>query len=353
MTLYSDYSKRFHDLISCLENARRSGRMSHAFLIHAPDSQVRKDFAAVLMQISGCRHIRDGKPDTTCSFCQQIANGTYSDCHNVFPVGKMYQIKVGDRINPEPNTLRYLLEHIGYTSGGNRKFGVINDADRMNTEAQNALLKTLEEPPEDTTMILTTANPEALLPTTRSRCQLLSLPDNKFHFDFPGLKETTEALFQLCFQCGCDLTNIEQAAEKLISVAENLAEVAKNNAEKEFSSVMDAARRSEDNAFIKRAEARMSDAASGTYIRERRSFITAITTFCSQIYMLAANVDERDLPNIELFEHLPIPVNIPIERAQRILAEAEDLEKTLRFNVNDELALRTFAINVAMDIRHC
>ena len=136
MSLYSDYAKRFKDLMECLENARHSTRMAHAFLINSPDPTVRNDFAKVVMQISGCPNSHNGKPDGSCIFCKQVAAGNYADCHSVYPVGKMYQIKVGERINPEPNTLRDLLDHIGYTSGKYRKFGVIHDADRMNKEAQ-------------------------------------------------------------------------------------------------------------------------------------------------------------------------------------------------------------------------
>lgn len=351
MTLYSEYSKRFGDIISCLENARSSGRLSHAFLIHSPDPIVRKEFAIVLMQLAGCKNSRGGKPDCNCSFCKKIANGTYSDCHTVTPVGKMFQIKVGDRLNPEPNTLRNMLDHLGYTSGSHRKFGLIHDADRMNTEAQNALLKTLEEPPEETTMILTSATPSALLPTTRSRCQLLPLPDNKYRFDFAGFEETRQALYDLCFTCGCDLIKIEDAACRLIKVASTLADAAKEAAEEEFSEVMEAAKRSEDAVYIKRAEARKNDAANGAYIRDRRSFISAITTFASQIFLLANGADLTILPNPEIFDHLAVPVSIDKERAARILKEAEELEYTLHFNVSDELALRTFAINTAMDMR--
>lgn len=83
-------------------------------------------------------------------------------------------------------------------------------------------------------------------------------------------------------------------------------------------------------------------------MRERRSFIAAVTTFCSQIYLLSHGVAITDLPNAEMFEHLAIPAEIPPEKAQKILKEAEELDYTLKFNVNSDLALRTFAINVAM-----
>jgi len=349
MSIYAEYSKRYGDLINCLENARANNRLAHAFMIHSPDATVRRDFAKIIMQISGCQNLKNGKPDLICRFCRQVETGIYADCHTVGPVGKTYQIKVGDRLNPEPNTLRDLLDHIGYTSGSHRKFGVIEDADRMGVEAQNALLKTLEEPPPDTTIILTTANPGALLPTTRSRCQLLELPDNKFRFEFSGFDDTRCAVFDLCFKCGCDMVKIEQAASKLIAVSEALSEQTALTVETEFADAMQTAAMSEDPAFIKRLEARKKDAASGAFMRERRSFIAAISTFCSQLFLLAHGVAYADLPNPELFDHLEIPADLSADRAQKILKEAEDLEYTLRFNVNTDLALRSFALNVAMN----
>jgi hypothetical protein len=112
---------------------------------------------------------------------------------------------------------------------------------------------------------------------------------------------------------------------------------------------MQTAAMSEDPAFAKRIEARKKDAASGAFMRERRSFITAIVTFCSQLYLLSDGINPADLPNPELFDRLDIPSVIPRERAGKILKEAEDLEFTLRFNVSSDLALRTFAVNVAMN----
>ena len=347
MSLYTEYLKRYPELVRCLENARASGRFAHSFLIHSPNEKIRREFAVVLAQIAGCKDGKNGRPDVHCRFCKQIENGNYSDMHSLTPVGKMYQIKVGDRTNPEPNTLRDLLDHLGYTSGTHRKFGLIEEADRMNTEAQNALLKTLEEPPPDTTLILTTGNPCSLLPTTRSRCQMLPLPDNCFTFDFSGFDETREALFDLCFNCGNDLSKVEESTQKLLAVAAHLANDAELSAEQLYAETIEAAKRSEDNVIIKRAESRLNDAASGAYIRQRGKFLAAITGFCSQIFLLSSGVDIKELPNPELFSRLTLPAEITPERGSIILKEAEELEYTLRFNVNDELALRTFAINVA------
>lgn len=348
MSLYSEYLKRCPELLECLENARNAGRLTHSFLIHAPDDRTRAEFAIVLEQLAGCLNPVNGRPDTTCPFCRQIENGSYSDLHKISPVGKMYQIRVGDRANPEPNTLRDMLDHLGYTAGKHRKFGVIIDADRMGVEAQNALLKTLEEPPPETTLILCTANPSALLPTTRSRCQTLSLPDNLCRFDFAGVQDAASAVFDLCFNCRNDLCRTEETLQRLLNVMSALADSAEEWAKIEFQDQIAAAANSEDAAFIKQLEARISDAANGEYIRQRRRFIAFITTFCSQLFMLSHGVSPADLPNPDIFNNLTIPLNIPPERGEAVLKEAEELERTLRFNVSDELALRTFAVNLSM-----
>ena len=347
MSLYAEYLKHCPDMIRCLENARVSGRMAHSFLIHAADDLVRSEFAIVLQQLTGCRNAKDGRPDLSCQFCRQVENGSYADLHKISPVGKMYQIRVGDRNNPEPNTLRYMLDHLGYTAGNHRKFGIIEDADRMGVEAQNALLKTLEEPPPETTIILSTANPSSLLPTTRSRCQMISLPDFRPPVEFDGADEVKQALFELCFDAANDLCRTEEALQKMLAVASRLAESARETAEAEFQNLSGSAA-ADDAAFLKQLETRITDAASGEYIRCRRRFTGLINTFCSQIFMLSRGVKREDLPCANVFDHLPIPLEIPEERGNAILKEAEELEYTLRFNVNDELALRTFAVNLAM-----
>ena len=349
MSLYAEYRKRFPALIAALENARSHGRFAHSFLIHSPDEKVRREFTIVLQQIAGCKDSVDGRPDVECPFCRQLERGIYADCHTLTPVGKMYQIRVGEPGTPEPNTLRDLLDHLGYTAGNYRKFGVIEEADRMNSEAQNALLKTLEEPPRETTIILTTANPSSLLPTTRSRCQLLALPDNFCRFDHPWFDEVRQALFELCFTCANDVVKAESLTQTLLSVAAKLAGEAETAAKEKFADQISVAKNSGDTALVKRMEKRLENLSSGAYMQQRRKFLTLIGTFCQQVFMLSNGIPPAELPNPELFAGMKLPETISPQKGEKILQESDDLLNTLRFNVNDELALRTFALNIALE----
>lgn len=99
---------------------------------------------------------------------------------------------------------------------------------------------------------------------------------------------------------------------------------------------------------MKRMETRRSDAASGAYMRQRRCFLTAVETFCSQLFLLSSGCAFEDLPNPELFSGIEIPGEISPSRGSKIQKEAEELLFTLRFSVPDELALRTFAMNIAL-----
>ena len=223
---------------------------------------------------------------------------------------------------------------------------MIFEADRMNDEAQNALLKTREEPPPETTLILSTGNPGALLPTTISRCQQIPLPGNCCVYDFAGAGEVFGALEKLCFgERG--LIAAEYAADTLIRVANGLASAAESRVMESFSEQLAAAGRMDDPAYLKRIENRAADAASGEYMRERSVFLSAILTFCQQLFLLSRGAAFTELANPEVFISGE-PERIPEDFGNAVLHEAEELMTTLRFNVPEDLALRTFAVNIAV-----
>jgi DNA polymerase-3 subunit delta' len=102
-----------------------------------------------------------------CVNCARISDGNHADVRFVEPLAGKKEISI--------QQIRELERELNYRSfSGGRKIAVIDPAMSMNLASQNALLKTLEEPPQDSLIILIAANAGALLPTVRSRC--LRLP---------------------------------------------------------------------------------------------------------------------------------------------------------------------------------
>lgn len=137
-----------------------SGRLPHAVILTGPPgvgkSMAAKAIAAAyLCERHGCFE---------CGVCQRVASRTHPDLH-------FLEIKRGKRdilIDPTRELMQSLASKA--YEGGN-KVAVIDPADRMNEQAQNAFLKILEEPPDGTLLVLVSSHPERLLTTVRSRCQ--------------------------------------------------------------------------------------------------------------------------------------------------------------------------------------
>jgi len=114
----------------------------------------------------------EGGPCGACRACRLIASGSHTDLVLISPTG------ASDEIGIEP--IRALAAGLAlFSVEGGRRIALIERADRMNEAAQNALLKTLEEPPSRTHVILAAAEDSRLMPTIRSRCAVIriGLPD--------------------------------------------------------------------------------------------------------------------------------------------------------------------------------
>ncbi len=163
-----------------LERARKADRVAHAYLFHGPDGVGKRMVALAFAQALNCT-AGDGAPCGTCEACMKISRYNHPDVRIV--ASEEYLVNAGlldwDKGNPsnqikneQLEELSGLFRHKPYMGGV--KVVVVVDAHLMNAFAQNRFLKTLEEPSDDTVIIMITAYPQSLLSTIRSRCQALS-----------------------------------------------------------------------------------------------------------------------------------------------------------------------------------
>ncbi len=151
----------------------------HAVLLVGPPSVGKTTLALDLAAGRLCTHPEAARrPCRTCRGCRLVAAGNHPDLHRLAPGGAGRQIVIGEPppADPAPGTIRHLIGELALLPvEGGARVAVIEQAQRMNEDAQNALLKTLEEPPAGVTIVLCADDEDRLLPTVRSRCARVRL----------------------------------------------------------------------------------------------------------------------------------------------------------------------------------
>ncbi|MEK6674065.1 MAG: DNA polymerase III subunit [Planctomycetota bacterium] len=178
-----------------IQQAIRAERLAHAYVFHGPGGVGKEMFARGLAALLLCSQSEDSAVDAeevgavgvnsvrrgcgNCVECRLVAAGTHPDYHLIH--------RLLHREHPDADVRRrkgvdlgvdvvrcFVIDRVGFRpSRGRAKVFILRDADTMSDQAQNALLKTLEEPPGSTVLILLVENLSALLPTTLSRSQIV------------------------------------------------------------------------------------------------------------------------------------------------------------------------------------
>ncbi|MBI2812790.1 MAG: DNA polymerase III subunit gamma/tau [Opitutae bacterium] len=147
--------------VTVIERAIERTRLANSLLLHGENLGT---LATVAHAIAD-RLLNDPRHQA-----QHFPPKEHPDYFPLRPTKKMRMIRVGESA-AEPGTMREFISRIQKSPQiSHRKVAIVYEADRMNTEAANAFLKTLEEPPANTTILLLTTRPYSLLPTIRSRC---------------------------------------------------------------------------------------------------------------------------------------------------------------------------------------
>lgn len=169
VTLYRKYRpKGFEEIageqeiVQTLKNSLKSNRLAHAYLFTGPRGVGKTSIARLMAKGVNC--LTNGITDTPCNVCEnckEISMGNFLDL-----------IEIDAASNRGIDEIRQLKEKINYSpTKGRKKVYIIDEVHMLTKEAFNALLKTLEEPPEHVLFILATTEPDKILPTIISRCQ--------------------------------------------------------------------------------------------------------------------------------------------------------------------------------------
>ena len=186
------YNKRAQETLAAFVNG---GRFPHALLLEGPEGSGRRTFAREIAAALFCRG--EHKPCGSCNQCRKVLEQNHPDVE--------YYGGDGSRRSFHIDTIRQLRQNAWLLPGeAPCRVCVLCGAENMTDQAQNALLKILEEPPEYAVFLLLTDNPNKMLPTIRSRCTALNLnalPEetlrSALHREFPeAAKETLESALE-------------------------------------------------------------------------------------------------------------------------------------------------------------
>jgi len=180
--------------VQLLQRSLTRGRLGHAYLFTGHELEPLEGLAATLAKTLNCQNPvrKEGAAVDCCDqciACRKIEHGNHPDVHWVRPESKMRVIRIRQITRRADSPPRVMLEFVGMKpTEGRFKVGIVVAADRMNEEAASAFLKTLEEPPSDSVLILLSTDPQprgrprsedllprtGLLETILSRCLRLN-----------------------------------------------------------------------------------------------------------------------------------------------------------------------------------
>ncbi|HLG15977.1 MAG TPA: DNA polymerase III subunit delta' [Blastocatellia bacterium] len=148
-----------------LRRAVAEGRIGQGLIMAGPDGVGKREFSLALAQALNCARTADGDACGTCLPCRKIAAAEHPDVSTISPEGQFIKV---DRVREMSREVYFRPFE------GRRRVFILDSAERLHPSASGALLKTLEEPPVTSVLVLVTAKPYALLETIRSRCQMLN-----------------------------------------------------------------------------------------------------------------------------------------------------------------------------------
>src|SRR5947208_14451528 len=312
--------------IGLLRRAHNQKRLGHAYLISGPAGSGKREVAAELAS---------------------TVNGT--DAVDVFS-SKAREIFVAE---PESKSRRSLIEQMRELEHGlqmrapegRRKVAIIAEADRLQPQAANAFLKTLEEPPANSLLLLLSALPEALPDTIVSRCISIPLAANGEGIESPERAELVELLRATAREKNWGVQQAYRVAQGLHSLLSEVREQIKADTAEALKGEETRYRNSTDGAWLDDREDYYKALTESLYIQRRAMLIEVLLEWWSDVLRACTGVARRDFiaakkETAVLAERFTAPE--VLRRIQRL----EELRDNLGRNIQEALAFEVAFLEV-------
>ena len=308
-----------------LRNAQANGRQPHALLFTgAPDAGTHRLALALAAELNGAR-------------ADSLENLHHPSCRVLRPGSKIRTISIDAVRSVEPFLALRAAE-------GETKLVIIDEADRLLDEAANAFLKTLEEPPPQTLIILITALPQKLLPTILSRCVRLDMRDSR-----RGVRLTNaQQAFLPTVRAALPRLGNDVAALALRADFQNLLTKRREEITERITSALKAeAKAVSEGTDIRNWEAMQKDITNARieseYLGERSQMLELLSLCLGQAVLLASHA-----PDVEPLapELATVATAHSVPDLLRRMRAVDALRTDLNFNVNEALALDSRLLDI-------
>ena len=313
--------------IGFLRRAHENKRLAHAYLISGPIGSGKRQVAAELAS---------------------TVNGT--EVANVFS-SKAREIFVAE---PESKSRRILIEQIRELehglqmrgAEGRRKVAIIAEADRLQPQAAYAFLKTLEETPANSLLLLLSALPEALPDTIVSRCVCISLSSNgEGEIEIPERSELVELLREAGREKNWGVRQAYKVGQGMQSLLGAIKEQIKAQTADALKAEEEHYGRSTDGAWLEDREEYYKALTESLYIRRRAMLVEVLLEFWSDVLRACSNVARRDLPTAKK-ETAALAERFTAPEVLRRIQRLEELRDNLGRNIQEALAFEVAFLEV-------
>lgn len=348
--------------VKLLQRSLKNKRLASTYLFHGPQGIGKELTAREFAKSLNCEVMSEDSCGT-CRTCKLIDSGKHPDIFWIYPQGASRTITI--------EQIRQLQKSISWKSyEGKVKVGIIASAHCLNTEAGNALLKTLEEPPNGTILVLVSSSPETILSTIRSRSreiQFFSLPPKiianllvKKH----GI-DKDRALFYSTLSDGSAGGALNLSDENYLEHRRMILDILKDSRFKNMRDLMGSVEKitknlqefkenlliklKKEDSFQKTSRVQRESFVSAEYRKRIRENLNLIASWYRDILVMKVTKNKHLIINKDYCEYIDDWKNkIEIDTLQNRIQIVDDIRRMLESNVSIKMLLQVMFVKLEM-----